>query len=159
MVLLPGSESKFEWQSDPGAREPGLVAFADMPQMGRDDYVFNANDSFWVANAAELLEGDFSPLHGLTNSPLSLRTRNNALTLSHRSADRAAGQDQKFDLDEVWRAVLSNRSYAADLLKPQCANVLVLVAQQADHQVDQIVTRFLLGKRRRDQRKCEDCAR
>ncbi len=119
VVVLPGNDPRFEWQTDPEARDPGVVAFAEMPQLARRDYVFNANDSFWMANSSALLEGDYSPLHGEQDTQRSLRTRNNDLTLSGRSPDDPNGEDDKFSLDEMASALLSNRSYTAELLKPE----------------------------------------
>jgi acyl-homoserine-lactone acylase len=90
-----------------------------MPQLERPDYVFNANDSFWLANSAEPIEGDYSPLHGPQRTVRSLRTRNNDLTLSRRSPDNPAGADGKFSRQDMKDALMSNRSYAAELLKPE----------------------------------------
>lgn len=119
VVVFPGNDPLFEWMDDPEARDPGLVSFANMPQLERRDYVFNANDSFWLANSSALLEGDYSPFHGFQDTPRSLRTRNNDLTLSHRSPDQPAGDNRKFSLEELQAAILSNRSYAAESLKSE----------------------------------------
>jgi len=118
-VLLNGSDSRFEWQNDAGASTPGLVSYAHMPRIERTDYVFNSNDSFWLANAGALLNGPYSPMHGDQATARSLRTRNNALTLSLQSPDQPAGADHKFTLDELGNAILSNRSLAAELLKDE----------------------------------------
>ena len=40
------------------------MPWSGFPQIERDDYVFNANDSFWLPNADHVLAGDFSPLQG-----------------------------------------------------------------------------------------------
>jgi acyl-homoserine-lactone acylase len=117
IVLLDGSDSRFEWKDDAGTPRKGAVAFAHQPQLERTDYVFNSNDSFWLANAKALLDGSFSPMHGEQKTARSLRTRNNALTLSLQSPDKPAGSDNKFTLDELGNAILSNRSLAAELLK------------------------------------------
>ena len=119
IVLLRGSDSRFEWQADAGARSPGVVPYAHQPQISRTDYVFNSNDSFWLANAKALLTGAYSPMHGEQGTPRSLRTRNNALTLSLQSPDLPAGADGKFTLDELGNAILSNRSLAAELVKDE----------------------------------------
>jgi acyl-homoserine-lactone acylase len=118
-VLLPGGDPIFEWRDDPDARDRGVVAYEDMPGIERGDYVFNANDSFWLANSSALIEGDYSPLHGLQKTQRSPRTRNNDLTLSQRSPDRPAGEDRRFSLDEMGDALLSNRSLMAELVKPE----------------------------------------
>ncbi|MCZ2146598.1 MAG: acylase [Bryobacterales bacterium] len=133
IVLLPGSDSRFEWQIDKGARSPGVIAFSHMPQIERADYVFNANDSFWLANAGALITGPYSPLQGEQATARSLRTRNNALTLSLRSPDQPAGPDHKFTLDELGNAILSNRSLTAELLKDE----LVARCRQASQDLAQ----------------------
>jgi len=118
IVLLDGGDSRFEWVDDAEARDPGVVPYRLMPQLERVDYVFNANDSFWLANSRQPIEGPYSPLHGEQRTARSLRTRNNDLTLSNRSPDRPAGEDGKLSLDEMLAAALSNRSLAAELFKP-----------------------------------------
>ena len=55
IVLLDGSDPLFEWVDDEGARDPGIVAYKHMPQVERSDYVFNSNDSYWLANSSEPL--------------------------------------------------------------------------------------------------------
>lgn len=125
--LVNGSDSRFEWHKDEGNAPDGLVGFAHLPQLERTDYVFNSNDSFWLANAASMLEGPYSPMHGEQRTPRSLRTRNNAVTLSLKSPDKPAGEDNRFTLDELGDAILSNRSLAAELLKDE------LVAQCHQH--------------------------
>jgi acyl-homoserine-lactone acylase len=94
-----------------------VVGYRNTPHIERPDYVFNANDSFWLANSKAPLEGPYSPMHGEQNVARSLRTRNNDLTLSGRSPDHPAGDDHRFTLDELGNAILSNRSLAAELLK------------------------------------------
>jgi acyl-homoserine-lactone acylase len=119
IVLLDGSDPRFEWVDDEGARDPGVVGYENMPRTERPDYLFNANDSFWLANSRALLEGPYSPLHGEQRTPRSLRTRQNDVTLSNIAAGRPAGEDGKFSLEEIAQAVLGNRGLAAELLKPE----------------------------------------
>jgi acyl-homoserine-lactone acylase len=117
LVLLDGSDSLFEWVNDPTTR-PGVIPSSRMPQLERKDYVFNANDSFWLANPRQLLTG-FSPLQGLEGTSRSLRTRMNVLLLDDTRPDGPAGKDGKFTLEEMAAAVLSNRSLSAELLRPE----------------------------------------
>jgi acyl-homoserine-lactone acylase len=121
-VLLDGSDSRFEWQNDPSSNKPGVVGYLNTPRLERRDYVFNANDSFWLANSRAPIEGPYSPLHGEQKVVRSLRTRNNDLTLSDRSPDRPSNGDGRFTLDELGDAILSNRSLAAELLKDELAD-------------------------------------
>jgi acyl-homoserine-lactone acylase len=117
VALLDGSNSLFAWEDVPGARDPGLVPFADMPQVVRDDYVFNANDSFWVPSAEFTLDGDFSVLQGTQGSPVSMRTRQNAAVLDDANTMGLAGDDGLFSGEELRDAVFDNTSHNALLLR------------------------------------------
>ncbi|NOT60734.1 MAG: acylase, partial [Acidobacteria bacterium] len=117
MILLDGSNSLFEYVNDPATRA-GAIPYSRMPQLERKDYVFNANDSFWLANPHQLLTG-FSPLQGLEGTSRTLRTRMNALLLDDKSAGGPSGADGKFTLDELAAAALSNRSLSAELLRAE----------------------------------------
>ncbi|QQS45299.1 MAG: acylase [Acidobacteriota bacterium] len=119
LVLLDGSDSKFEWVSDPSTRA-GVIPYSRMPQLERRDFVFNANDSFWLANPRQLLTG-FSPLQGLESAPRSLRTRMNVVLLDDLRPNGPAGKDGRFSLEELAAAVLSNRSLSAELLRAEVA--------------------------------------
>lgn len=118
-VLLDGSDPLFEWEEVPGARDPGLVPFAEMPVQERTDYLFNANDSFWLAHAQEPLDGDYSPLHGRQGTARSPRTRENAVVLDDASPEGASGEDGTFTLDELADASLLNRGYTASALREE----------------------------------------
>lgn len=115
LVVLDGSDSTYEWQDSGDARAPGLVPFAAMPQLDRRDFVFNANDSYWLANPAAPLEG-FSPLHGSERAPQSPRTRVNAMLLQNEPPFVAAGEDGTFSLAEIEAAIQGNHSLTADLV-------------------------------------------
>src|ERR671910_470631 len=115
-VLLDGSDPRFEWVEEDGARDRGLVPAADQPVVERDDYTFNANDSFWMPHATEMLEGDYSPLHGRQATARSPRTRENATVLGDTTANGPAGDDGAFTLDELAGAALQNRGYTSRAL-------------------------------------------
>ncbi len=117
LMLLDGSDSMNEWIDTGDGRAPGLVPFSGLPKIDRRDFVFNANDSHWLANPAAPLEG-FSPLLGLERVPQSPRTRVNALLLQNEGGYQAAGDDGKFTLDELKAAIQGNNSLTADLLIP-----------------------------------------
>ena len=116
-VVLDGSTSVNEWVDEPGARSPGLVPYVHMPKVERRDYLFNANDSFWLPNAEHPLAGDYSPLHGAQDTARSLRTRENATVLDDTSPTGPAGDDGKFTLDELAAAALQNHGYSSRELK------------------------------------------
>lgn len=116
-VVLNGSRSLNQWIDDPGARQPGLIAFDHLPQVERRDHVFNANGSFWLSNADHPLTGDFGPLVGAGATAQSPRTRQNARLLADLSATGPSGPDGRFDLDELRAVALANGGFVADELR------------------------------------------
>jgi len=131
-VLLDGSDPMFEWVDVPGAPGPGLTPFDQAPSLERADFVANANDPYWIANPAEPLTGA-SPLYGLTDKPLSARTRENFIVLEEltggagrvdvEGAEQAgAGEGGSIlTFDALRHAVLANRSSTATLLQEAVA--------------------------------------
>lgn len=115
IYLLDGRDPLFGWEQQEGARTPGLVPFAEAPQLLREDYVSNANDSHWLTNAQEPLEG-FSFLYGGERTARSLRTRMNLRMLEERGEGSMVGADGVFTLEELQATALSNRSMAAELI-------------------------------------------
>jgi acyl-homoserine-lactone acylase len=83
----------------------------------RTDYVFNANDSFWVPSAEFTLTGPYSIMHGEQGTALSMRTRQNAAVLGTANATGLAGTDGLFDADEVRTAAFENSGRTAVLLR------------------------------------------
>ncbi len=118
LVLLDGGDSTFEWVDDPDARSPGLIAFANVPQLERDDFVYNANDSHWLSNPYAPLVG-YSPLHGEERTPRTPRTRMNMRVLTETGDGTASGSDGKFDLEELQQTALSNRGMIAELVRDE----------------------------------------
>jgi acyl-homoserine-lactone acylase len=116
-VLLDGSDSRFRWEVVDGARDPGLVPFSEMPMVQRDDYVFNANDSFWVPSVEFTLTGPYSIMHGEQGTALSMRTRQNAAVLGAANTTGLAGADGLFDAEEVRTAAFENSGRTAALLR------------------------------------------
>lgn len=108
VILLDGSDSLFDWVDDPAAPAPGLIPYAQTPRLERSDYVFNANDSYWLTNTDELLTG-FSPLQGPEAVPQTPRTRTNAELLGE-ATDIWSAQN-------VQAAIFSDRSVLAELLR------------------------------------------
>jgi acyl-homoserine-lactone acylase len=62
------------WQDDPDASRPGIFGPANLPQTVRRDWVMNANDSYWLPNPQQRLEG-FARIIGCERCERSLRSR------------------------------------------------------------------------------------
>jgi acyl-homoserine-lactone acylase len=116
VALLDGSDPAFEWVDTDGAPGPGLVPFDDLPQLERDDWVANANESHWMVNPACPLTG-YSVLHGIEDTPCSARTRANIAALS----EPGSGADGTLTPLDLETRVLSNRSVTAALLRAALA--------------------------------------
>lgn len=114
MVLLDGSNPENEWVVDPGAILEGTTSFDERPMLERSDYVFNANDSYWLTNPHAPIK-DYSVLYGPTESARSVRTRMNVRLLENQYGD--AGEDGRYNIQEVQRALFANRGLTAELLK------------------------------------------
>jgi acyl-homoserine-lactone acylase len=111
-ILLNGSDPMNEWVDDPDAARPGILPFDEQPTLEREDFVFNANDSHWLANPDELLTG-FPRTTGREEYPQSSRTRMNVVLLTD---PEVRGEDELLSLDEITSAILSQRSLHAELL-------------------------------------------
>jgi acyl-homoserine-lactone acylase len=137
LVLLDGSDSVFRWQQRAGARDPGLVPFSETPRARRVDHVFNAGDSYWVPNATATLTGPYPVLAGTQRTPLSMTTRQTTAVLRATDPTGLAGDDDRFDGEELRTAVFDNAAQTAFLLRPAAvractANPIVQVPAQVD---------------------------
>ena len=102
--------------SDPDAAVPGIFGPSNLPQLERSDYTSNANNSYWLTNPAQPLEG-FSPIIGAERSNIGLRPR---LAL-HMVEERLAGADglegTGFTLERLQQTMFGNRNYGAELVR------------------------------------------
>ncbi len=62
------------WRTDPDASRPGIVGPERLPEAIRSDWVANANDSYWLPNPEQPLEG-FPKIMGCEKCERTLRTR------------------------------------------------------------------------------------
>lgn len=76
LPVLDGTraQSSCAWKNDADAQRPGILGPKNLPATIRRDWVANANDSYWLPNPAQKLEG-FSPILGSERSERTLRTR------------------------------------------------------------------------------------
>lgn len=62
------------WGTDADAQRPGILGPKNLPVAVRRDWVMNANDSYWLPNPAQKLEG-FARIIGCEKCQRTLRTR------------------------------------------------------------------------------------
>jgi len=116
-IILDGSDPRFDWVETEGQLIRAAVPFESRPFLEREDYVFNANDSYWLSHGRYPMNG-YSPLYGPTETARSLRTRMNALLLEGRTEPRFSDAEGRFSMAAVQAALMANHSLAADLLLP-----------------------------------------
>ena len=90
LPALDGTRAKGQcaWRTDEDASRPGIFGPANLPATVRKDWVVNANDSYWLPNPDERLEG-FARIIGCERCERSLRTR----MVYRYVMDRLAGTD------------------------------------------------------------------
>ena len=76
---LPGLDgtraaSDCAWGTDADAQRPGILGPKNLPATVRRDWTMNANDSYWLPNPAQKLEG-FARIIGCEKCQRTLRTR------------------------------------------------------------------------------------
>ena len=110
VAILDGSRSACEWGSDPDAAAPGILGPGRLPHLFRDDYVTNSNDSYWLSNPEQPLEG-FPRIVGDERRVRTLRTRIGLRMVAERIARGG------FSLQDVQDTVFNNRQFAAELFR------------------------------------------
>ena len=116
VVVLDGSTSATAWVETGDAPAPGLVPFAEAPQLARDDWVLGTGDGHWLTNPDEPITGR-SPLFGVEEAPLSVRTRQQLEVVEDLVAGRAG--DARLAQDDVLAAALDTESGSARLLRDE----------------------------------------
>lgn len=87
---LPGLDgtragSSCRWRTDADAERPGIFGPKNLPDEVRRDWVMNANDSYWLPNPKQPLEG-YARIIGCEQCERTMRTR----MVSHYVIDRLA---------------------------------------------------------------------
>ena len=110
LFILDGTTADCEWREDARSRVPGALPPDEMPRMTRDDYVTNSNDSYWLSNPSQPLEG-YSPIIGAEKTQRSLRTRAGLELMSEMM--RA---NEKLGPEDLQKMLFSHRNFGAELL-------------------------------------------
>lgn len=127
MVVLDGSNPDCEWRNDETAAAPGVLPPSKLPMLKRQDYVTNSNDSYWLTNPAQPLEG-YSPIIGSERTSRSLRTR-----AGLKFINEIIGGDQphKINSRQLQALMYNQRNFGAELLLDD----LLEICNQEDKQV------------------------
>jgi acyl-homoserine-lactone acylase len=109
VITLNGSDPTCNWQIDSRAAYPGLMPPTEQPSLITDTYVSNSNDSYWLSNPDNPLEG-FSPIIGNEQQARSLRTR-----AGLKFVEEVLNSDQKFNQSIVQNLLFNHRHYGAEV--------------------------------------------
>ncbi|UBM08194.1 acylase [Cupriavidus metallidurans] len=131
MVLLDGSRGVCNWTVDPASPVPGLVPPSAMPVLERDDFVANSNDSSWLANPAQKMEG-FSPVLGPQAVPQRLRTRVGLMEIGKRLNGVDGLPGNRFDIQNLQTVLFRDRNLAAELVLDDLLRACRTKAVQGD---------------------------
>jgi acyl-homoserine-lactone acylase len=109
LPTLDGSRKACNWGKDPSAIQPGTFGPEEhLPSMFRSDYAGNSNDSYWLGNLHQRLEG-FPLIVGDEKTERTLRTRIGLLMVDG---------EKQFTLRKLQDMVFNNRQYAGELWMP-----------------------------------------
>jgi acyl-homoserine-lactone acylase len=115
VYTLDGSRTECALGSDPDAPVAGIFGASRLPSLRRPDYAQNSNNSYWLANPAEKLEGFPSIIGTDEGKAQGYRTR---LGLT-QIADRLVGTDglpgTGFGRRWLENVLFQNRNYSAEL--------------------------------------------
>ena len=115
LPVLDGARSACAPDTDADAVAPGILGLKKLPSLRRDDYTSNMNDSYWLTNPRQPIEG-YDRIIGDERTARSLRTRVGLDMLERRL------KEQKFDLDALQSLSMSNRVYGGELLRDELAS-------------------------------------
>ena len=118
IISLDGSTSACEWGEDPEAPEgTNLYGASQLPQLRTRDYVGNSNNSYWLSNAQQPIEG-FPTIMGPVGhegQQQFLRTRIGHLMVQERkNATDGLSETPLFDLETTKGLMYANRVYGAE---------------------------------------------
>lgn len=114
VLVLDGQRSACGWETIPGAPVAGIFSADQLPQLHRRDYIIQSNDTHWLNNAREPLEG-FPRIMGAERTPRDLRTRNALLKVETRLAGTDGFPGNRFTLNLLKTITMNNRVYSADI--------------------------------------------
>ena len=120
LPTLDGSRSACNWNdgTSEGAVARGIFPPSKVPRLFRNDYTHNGNDSHWLTNPRQPLEG-FARIIGDERTERSLRTRIGIIQVEQRLAGADGRAGNRFGLRDLQDITLGNRQYAGELWRDE----------------------------------------
>jgi len=114
LVTLDGSDSSCNWGSDEDA-PAGVFGYDSLPTLTTREYVANANDSYWLSNPRQLIEG-FPVIIGREEVEQSMRTRLTFTQAEQRLAGTDGIDEPGFNNAAVREILTSARNLPAEMI-------------------------------------------
>lgn len=115
-----------KWGTDSDAERPGIFGPSNLPDTVRTDWVMNANDSYWLPNPAQKLEG-FARIIGCEKCQRTMRTR----MVDHYVIDRL--KTAKVTPESLRGTEHENRVWAAEAMGTNADLVTICEAAEGSH--------------------------
>jgi acyl-homoserine-lactone acylase len=113
-VTMDGSDPDCEWGNDDGTAE-GIFGYESLPKLETREYAANANDSYWLSNPRQLLQG-FSPLIGQEAIEQSKRTRHTFDMAERRLVGQDGLGEAGFNIDNIREMSYQATNHVAELI-------------------------------------------
>ena len=118
LYTLDGSTSACNPGSDPDAPQPNIFGAGNLPSLTRGDFAQNSNNSYWLANPEQKLEG-FPQIIGTDEGgQQKLRTRLGLTQIQDRMDGNDGLPGDGFDRQWLQDVLYQNRHHSAELLLP-----------------------------------------
>jgi acyl-homoserine-lactone acylase len=111
LPVLDGSRSECQPGSDPDAPVPGILGASHLPSLFRRDYVANSNNSHWLPNELQPLEG-YAYVTGAERTAITPRARLGLTMIREKLANGGI-----FTLPELQSTVFNDRQYLGELVR------------------------------------------
>lgn len=113
--VLAGTTRACDPIAAPDAPVDGILGPSQLPVLLTDEYVTQSNDSHWLSNPDQPLEG-FARVVGDERTPRSLRTRMGLVQVEERLAGTDDLWRRGFTVPALRRVMFANRGLAAELV-------------------------------------------
>jgi acyl-homoserine-lactone acylase len=115
VYTLDGSTSACDLGNDADAPQDGIFGPSNLPSIRRNDFAQNSNNSYWLANPAQPIEGFPSIIGTDEGGPQNLRTRLGITQIEDRMAGPAGLPGAGFDRQWLQDVLYQNRHHSAEL--------------------------------------------
>ena len=122
LPTVDGSRSECEWGEAAGSADKGLLPNHRTPSLFRRDYVANGNDSHWLVNDRQPLEG-FDRIVGIERAEVTPRTRLGLTMIRDRLTGRDGLPGNRFSQEYLRWMALGNRQYLGELWRPELVRI------------------------------------